>query len=103
MLGRDLVEPVQRPVELLQVRPAELGPGRVVVLAVVQQQVTSSPEGGSGGFVAHCPMIPVAGRRAKAGSAGSEDSWIVLERVLQPAVAHWLTWIAGTNATPHGS
>ena len=71
MLGRDRVEPVEGPVELVQLRPAELGPGRVVVLAVVQQQVTGRAEGGEGGVVAHCPMIPAARRQAKPGFAVS--------------------------------
>jgi hypothetical protein len=46
VLGRDHIEPVQRPVELLQRGPGELTSGRRVVVAVPQQQVTGGPEGG---------------------------------------------------------
>ncbi len=46
VLGRDHVEPVQRPVELVKLRPGELADGRVVVLAVAQQQVSGGAEGG---------------------------------------------------------
>jgi hypothetical protein len=44
MLGGDHVEPVERPVELVERGPGEAGHGRVVVGPVGKQQVTRRPE-----------------------------------------------------------
>jgi hypothetical protein len=59
MLGRDHVEPVERPVELVKRGPGEPGHGRGVLGPVGDQQVTRRAErarAGSGrrGVVAHC-------------------------------------------------
>ena len=42
----DLVEPVERPIEAVEVRPAELGIRPVVVVAVLKEQVAGGAEGG---------------------------------------------------------
>ena len=46
MLGGDHVEPVERPVELVQRRPAKRTQRRVVVVPVTKQQVPGRPERG---------------------------------------------------------
>ena len=47
VLGRDDVEPVQRPVEPFEPWPAELPAGGRIVLAVAEQEIAGGPENGT--------------------------------------------------------
>jgi hypothetical protein len=46
MLSGDRVEPIQGPVELVQLGPGEFGPRGVVVGAVTEQEIAGGPEAG---------------------------------------------------------
>src|SRR5207245_6750446 len=70
--GRDRVEPVQRPVELLQRGPGELTFGHRVVLAVAQEQVTGGAKGGGGRrrvWLGHGVIVAGPARRDQAALA----------------------------------
>lgn len=43
-VGLDHVEPVKRPIEILKPRPLESGEGRVVLLAILEEEVARSAE-----------------------------------------------------------
>ncbi len=64
VLGRDHVEPVQGPVELIQLRPGELGQRGRVVRTVAQQKVPGVAEDlRGGGRVGHEAIVAVGPRR----------------------------------------